>query len=402
MIESENKTAQNKKIILIIICILLICLSEYFAYNKFIKENNQPIDNSNNEGFTEGFSVYLTDYDTYYVFLNSNLPSETNEEYKLVKTISFQNKNAELLSKFYLENQGYIVYYDDDIIVYDVKNDKKINLNIKPEEIRENLNIELNNITASVNIDEQKNIIGVIFENLYNSAFYYDVSKDKIILDDYLSIRTTDNPNYLLLAIDYGQDILYTKIYDLENEKIIVDTSICDDLISILEIKILNVNNKRFIITDSWRLETFMPTNFYIFDEKGENINTIKNAYEYLFAANNDGYYFIEEDKKIVKYTLSGMKVSSSKEYEMILGISSIYSIVVEEGDIFLIKNDESYRKKIFKVDELNLENSDILPYTIPYATFDEEKNIISIYDADTTYKYTLNLKTDELTKIED
>ena len=84
MIESENKTGQNKKIILIIICILLICLSGYFAYNKFIKENNQPIDNSNNEGFTEGFSVYLTDYDTYYVFLNSNLPSETNEEYKLL------------------------------------------------------------------------------------------------------------------------------------------------------------------------------------------------------------------------------------------------------------------------------------------------------------------------------
>lgn len=125
-----------------------------------------------------------------------------------------------------------------------------------------------------------------------------------------------------------------------------------------------------------------------------------------LFASNKkyikaDSYYYAENGV-INKYDLNGKKVSSSKKYYQIYQVGSDYSFVYinKDDSIYVVKNDETYSKKISQKESSDYSMS--INYT---DSINNHIKNIEIYDGylGIQYhaphnKYVLNVETGEIT----
>ena len=402
--EQELKKKDNNKlvsIIMIIFLLIILAFAGILIYNNVLKNDNEQQENNDNinEGvnndsqYKYGLNIYLdTYYDTYRAYLFDNTGDTTN--FKLVKTIEFKNANAKLLSNQYQSN--FLVYYDEEFVVYDIVNDKSIKLNIDNEDILNYVkNTEFFGYGGVViNENKEGEAIGIVFNcfgysNTTVKTFYYDIKNSKMIIDNsnnqgYTSINTTNDSNYLQISISSrgAQAIYYSKIYDLNKNKIIFDL-IQDG--EGTDIEILNINNKLYF---NYTTSLSGPDTWgKIFDENKKLIVSYDSS---LFELVDDTY-LIGEDNYIVKYTMDGNKLSTTKKYDKVLYVGSDYSLVYEDQYIVLIKTDESYSKKIYYE-----ENLDGYIFNLSH---DKENNLINISNYNDGKRYTLNIKTGKVTK---
>lgn len=77
-----------------------------------------------------------------------------------------------------------------------------------------------------------------------------------------------------------------------------------------------------------------------------DTMNQTINSIEYMKFEND--YFYVESTNEIIKYDLSGKKVST-KTYDGIFDVGLEYSIIYQKSDnsVYLIKNDGSMKKKI-------------------------------------------------------
>ncbi len=367
----------NQKLV-IGICLLLIILVGIFTYGYFNKSEEKKL--TSNE-LKYNLEVYKG--------IDGFICPEGNEECKVsVLNISVENEFAKLID--ITDDGNYILLDDNGLILYDVKNDtrKDINLNgydeyklgyddhvgkvvgiiyYKDKYVNEQTELEEFKIKGFYNLQNNEKMYEGIYENLVLLNEKY--LEGKIVVD-------STEENY-----DIETSLLLTD----EEKKISSVNGMCEDY------GIISFANGYYVKERSGCIDVY-NTSLYT-----SNLNLIvEDIEDNKWSYDENGYLYILDGNKVNQYNSEGVVVKTSNEYNQIEQVAKNYILYVDGG--------------MLKITNENDVTLDVVPWyygnsydwsTSGYS--EEESSInINIYNSnDMLEMYRFDENTKEISKLE-
>ena len=254
----------RKNGVIIVLIILILGLAGFCSYLMFFKDDNKPVDcketknDDNNEKEVKDEKILIygkkTDNGAYLV---CNHKDESDDCKNVLFSINTETSNASVIHISLLEDvYNYIVYYDNGVKLYDVKENK----------------------SNKVDIDINGDITWISDGFIYNGdeAFYYSLKDNKKVYEKYDDLYTIDdsntasnnNPKYL-----YGKKGSNTVVIDFKTGNVII-TIENKDYEGITFIK-----DGDYIVA---KLHSTEDTTTVIYNTKGEKIVELEDNQSYI------------------------------------------------------------------------------------------------------------------------
>ena len=254
----------RKNSVIIVLIILVLGLAGFCSYLMFFKEDNKPVDckeektdnNKETEVKDNKIIIYGKKTDSG-VYLVCNHKSESDDCKNVLFSINTETSNASVIHLSLGEDgYNYIVYYDNGVKLYDIKENK----------------------SNKVDIDINGNIIWISDGFIYNGeeAFYYSLKDNKKVYEKYddlgvikdIHTSNNDNPKYL-----YGKKGSNTVVIDFKTGNVIITIENKDyEGISF-------VKDGDFVIA---KLNSTEDTITEIYNTKGEKVVKLEDNQSYV------------------------------------------------------------------------------------------------------------------------
>lgn len=360
----ENKKRKKIVWIICVIIILILGIVVYIVYDNFLKinktvpnyEDNSTTTNNNGNivlyDGKKGDKTYFyenkySEDDISYSSSNEILKNGQYVEYTLLGEYVCKYDGCTILDTV---NKKYAIIYDKDYFIYDIETSKKIK-NLKIEKIK------YNSINGLYNKDDK--VVGIVLnketdtykEDYRLSSAYYDVKKEKIIIDfgkysNIYSDKVIIEKGYIICELGIVYDDDYRSVLYNINENQVEKENING--------YITGKNNAYFYYGES-EAETYISK---IYDENFNLIYESKNEDDYV---SNEEYYITDDDKLILAanntfyvYNDEYQLEYTSKKYNVIYNIFKDYIAVNENGFLKILNYKEEEKANLCEVKENN------------------------------------------------
>ncbi len=337
--EPQKKSKKNKIITLVIIILVIFLIGglAFIEYNVLSKDNDTNDYDNQEEKYT--LDVYKDEYGY----------CERKSEYcnTLAFTVDAESKNAKIL----LIESNFILYEDNGLKTYDIKNQniEKINLDEYGE---------IKNILIS---DDETKIVGIIYKEK-NSEYigYYNLKLNKKMYENkYTSISKTETEEYLN-AYNGGNDKIKSFLLKTDEEKIEIEGREVDSNSCGTFFEVNKVNNKFFYYEDEG-CNSFNYEKIYSNEKKviASNVN------ESMVAIYKDNLYVLDNNT-IKKFDVDGNELKSINfNKDNVKQIINNYVIYIDNDNYLSLMNidDNNEKKQFVKWDSNKLVYDDFSTY---------------------------------------
>ncbi len=268
----------NKKVIIAILVVIIISLIGAVVYFVFIKKDDKPVDNTNNDKqqvdnidvpkeIRGSLNVYCRLY-----YDDCWLTTDSNEAGELFYTIETETENPTVVDK-----NATIILFNDNGLKFFTKKDKKsrkINLEHK---------YNIYNIVSTQDGD----LIGIVYKNDEISG-YFDYKTNKTLYDKGKLLNDSYNERYILYLTDNK-----ISIYDKQDSKIVKENINLNPDYSDYRVMVEREINDEGVGIDKKLIGIFASN-----ESNGESI-----------------YYNLEKNKTMYKNTYSSMYLDENNDY---------------------------------------------------------------------------------------
>lgn len=323
--------------LIVIICMLLVVVGVLLYL--YFKNDNRVSSNDNNEIQDNSTSsdnvVDIKDNEVkkeLLVYKSSNgdlciYDFCSEQKYGEVEAfrIKAKSENAKLIASE--RTNSFILYDDNGIKIYDVKNNRSIKTTL-----------ENNYDTYEIYLNEaENNILGIGYQNEDFSFGYYNVSLKKKLYDNKYKIEYS--PMELQKSDDYlsfrTNDTAY--LVSSKQEKI----ELSDKMDAYVNYNIYKIGNSHIIALGN-NIEDFIINKLYTYNK--ELFYGNENGEEKFSFYN--GYIYINDNGIIKKYNTNGNLISQSSKYNDLRIITNNYAIYYDNNTLYLENIDNAAEKK--------------------------------------------------------
>ena len=344
--DSKQETSQElpkkdkKKTIIIcaisIIAIILISIGSLFIYKNYFKDKESQNNNKEQENVVnQKHELYFYKDEEGYIYLKES----DYEERTVAFTIPVESADAKIYDYSinkkdpYEESSKetevyYVLYEDNGLKLYDVKNDKTTNID---------LNYDNYGLHVSYDLTEVKGIIFNKYEetteeypNAYNYGYYNLSTKEILYENQYDSLSSY--PGEYIAGLNYLNDDETPTEHLLRSDK---EESVHEVTGYCARYYDLPLYEDKYLF-----IASFNCTGLASFEIYTENSKLLYSGDESGFSIGEDGTIRVRNNNKIETYDFSGELLKTSKKYEKILQVFKEHIVYIKNKTIYIEDNE--------------------------------------------------------------